>query len=338
MKKLIFAWGLLLAFLLGGYFIPSSSSTTTSHTTTSKHVKVGILQLMSHPALNQIRKGIIAGLKQSGYVVGKNLTIDYQNAQNDQSNLTSMSQRFASENVNVAVGIATTAAQTLANTFSSTPVVMAGISDPVGSHLVKSLTKPQTNVTGTRHQEPILKQLQLVKRLTPNVHTIGVMYTASDDSSSEAAQTFIKAAKRAGYTVKRYTIASTNDITQTATSAASEVQALYVPTDNTIASGLQALLKVTNSQKIPVYAGSETMVQQGAFATIGVSQYEMGVETGKMVAQILKGKNPATMAVKTTTKVSYALNTTNAKKLGISISNANMKLFKNQGVIYQWTK
>lgn len=334
MKKLLTAWGVLLVFLLGSYFVPTNKHAQKTTTTAN----IGILQLMIHPALDQIRQGIIAGLKQSGYVVGKNLTIDYQNAQNDQSNLTSMAQRFASENVNLAIGIATPAAQTLAQTFnqnSGTAVVMAGISDPVGAKLVTSLTHPGKNITGTRHQEPLQKQISLIKQLTPSVKKIGVIYTSSDDSSAAATSEFYRLAKKAGYQVKLYGITSTNDITQTASTAASQSDAIYVPQDNTVTSGISALLKVTNAAKIPVYAAAGTMVAQGAFATVATSQYQLGVATGKMAAAILDGKNPASYAVQTPQDVEYYVNTTTAKKLGINLTTDFIKQVKQKGVIYQ---
>lgn len=159
---------------------------------------VGILQLTSHPALDEIHRGIVAALKEEGFVAGKNIKIDFQNAQNDQSNLKSMSQRFENEDAAVMIGIATPAAQSLANTTKTTPIVMGAISDPIGAGLVKDLKHPGGNITGVQHREPIARQLQLIKMIMPNLKTVGVLHTSSDDSSAAEVKEFSKLAQKRG--------------------------------------------------------------------------------------------------------------------------------------------
>ena len=333
MKRLITTIIALVAFLAFAFFHEQKIATQAAKTPT-----VGILQLMTHPALDSIHKGIIAGLKENGYVVGKNLKIDYQNAQGDQSNLKSMSDRFANEKVNMMVGIATPSAQSLAHVTTKTPIVMGAISDPVGSGLVKSLTNPSNNgnITGTQHIEPVAQQVKLIKKLMPNLKTIGGIYTSSDDSSTAEFKEFKQLAQKAGIEVKTYTITSTNDIDQVAATMAHEVQAVYVPTDNTVASGIQALLKNTNAAKIPVFASVATMVKSGAVATYSVSQYDIGRLTGKLVAQILKGKKPNQMPIQHVTQGDYAFNLSQAQRFGINIPQDLIKQAEKKGVIYKW--
>ncbi|MSE21532.1 peptide ABC transporter substrate-binding protein, partial [Lactobacillus parabuchneri] len=123
---------------------------------------VGILQLMSHPALDAIHKGIIHGLEEEGYTPGKNIKIDFQNAQNDQSNLKTMSTKFANEDADLSIGIATPSAQALANTITHKPVILGAITDPKGAGLVKNNNKPGGNITGVSDQAPLKEQLGLI--------------------------------------------------------------------------------------------------------------------------------------------------------------------------------
>lgn len=328
MKKLIATIVALFAFLIAAFFVENKQE----NTTTNKPV-VGILQTVSHPSLDEIHRGIIAGLKQSGYVNNKNIKIEFENAQGDQSNLKSMSDRFLQHNAKVTIGIATPAVQSLANEPGNTPVIMGAVSDPVGTGLVKSLQKPGGKVTGVKDREPIKQQLELIKTFIPNIKTIGVVYTSSDDSSTSEFKEFKQLAEKAGINVRAYTITSTNDIEQVAQTMAGKVQAVYVPTDNTVASGFSSLIKATNSAKIPVFPAVDSMVKSGGIATICVSQYDMGVLTGKMAAKVLKGENPATMPVETVKNFSTVINEKAAKELNIQIPKSIIKQAEKKGSI-----
>jgi len=327
MKRIYTTIILLLGFLIFAFFKSDQKAKT------DQTPLVGILQLTSHPALDSIHKGIIAGLKAEGFTVGKNLKVDFQNAQNDQSNLKSMSQRFYNENANVMIGIATPAAQSLANTTSKTPIVMGAISDPVGAGLVKNLNHPGGNITGVMHRQPIAKQLELIQKLMPGIKTIGILHTSSDDSSAAEVKEFTELAKRAGITLKEYTITSTNDIAQVSATMASAVQAIYIPNDNTVASGFQTVLKNADQNKIPVFPSTSDMTKQGGLATVSVSQFELGKMTGKMTAQILKGKDPAQMPVEYPTNGVTYLNLKQAKLLGIQVPDTLINKAKQQGVV-----
>lgn len=331
MKRLYTIIGILVAVviiaLVGNQLSQRSNSTKPT---------VGILQLMSHPSLNQIHKGVIDGLKEEGYVNGKNIKIDFQNAENDQSNLKSMAEKFKNENAKVTIGITTQAVQALANASSKTPIVMGAVSDPVGSGIVKSLKHTGNNVTGVQHVEPVAQQAKLIRTLLPNVKTIGVIYNAGDDAATGEVKLFQSLMEKQGITVKTYTITSTNDIDQVSANMASEVEAVYVPTDNTVAAGIQTLLKNTDSANVPVFGSVQSMIKSGAVATYSISQYDMGVLTGKMAGQILKGKKPSAMPVQHVKTGHYYINTTAAKKFNITIPQSILNSAKKDGVIYKW--
>lgn len=235
MKRLIGTIIALFAFLVAAFVVEVNKQTTVQ-----KEMVVGILQTMSHPALDQIHCGIIKGLEDEGYREGKNIQIGFQNAQGDQSNLKSMSDRFNQRNAAVTIGIATPAVQSLANESGDTPVIMGAVSDPLGTHLVKSLNHPGGKVTGVQDRQPIPAQLKLLRTILPKAKRIGVVYTSSDDSSASEYREFRKLAEKEGLTVRPYTITSTNDIEQVAQTMAGKVQAVYVPTDNTVASVTEA--------------------------------------------------------------------------------------------------
>ncbi|MEE5988860.1 ABC transporter substrate-binding protein [Ligilactobacillus equi] len=329
MKRLIASLAILFSFLTFALV-----KQTNDQKQNTKPI-IGILQLMSHPALDEIHQGVVAGLKSEGYRNGKNIEIDYQNAQNDQSNLKSMSDRFKNKNTTLMIGIATPAAQSLANVAGNTPVIMGAISDPVKANLVKSLSHPGGNVTGVQHVEPVKKQVQMIKSLSPDIKTMGVIYTSSDDASTGEAKEFMHYAKEAGIKTQAYTVTSTNDINQVADTMVSKVQGVYVPTDNTIASGMSTLIKTTDTAKIPVYAAADTMVKNGAVGTFSISQYQMGVLTGKIAAQVLKGKKPADIPVQHTEKGVYSINLKVAQKLGISIPEDILQVAQKKGSVYK---
>lgn len=328
MKRLIGTLIALFAFLIVAFI-----SETNQEKAEQKQPTVGILQTMSHPALDQIHRGIIQGFKEEGYFEGKNIKIDFQNAQGDQSNLKSMGDRFIGEHAALTIGIATPAVQSLANTPGDTPVIMGAVSDPLGAHLVKSLARPGGKITGIQDRQPIAAQLKLMKTIMPDLKKIGVVYTSSDDSSTSEYREFKQLAEKRGLNVTPYTITSTNDIEQVAQTLAGKVQAVYVPTDNTVASGIATLLKATNAVKIPVFPAADTMVKSGGLATRCVSQYDMGILTGRMAGQVLHGENPATLPVKRVTHYETVINAKTAEKLNIHIPASVLSAAQKKGRI-----
>ncbi len=230
-----------------------------------------------------------------------------------------MSSQLVSENNDVLIGIATPAAQALANATSTVPIVMGAVTDPVGANLVKNVNKPEGNITGVSDRFPVEKELKLMKEIMPNLKTVGVLYTSSESNSKSQVESFSKAAKAEGLTGKTYAIASSNDISTTVSVAAKEVQAFYIGNDNTIASAFNNVLQITNAAKIPVFPSVDTMVEQGGLAAVSINQRELGIETGKIAAQILKGKKVSEIPVDFYDHTTPIVNTEAAKVLGITI-------------------
>lgn len=308
---------------------------THSTNNTKKIPTVGILQFMTHPALNAINKGIMDELKANGYIDGKNIKIDFQNAQGDQSNLKTMATKFDNENATVSVGIATPAAQALVNTMPTKKVLFAASTNPVGAQLVKSLSNPGKYVTGVSDQAPLNAQLKLIKKLVPSLKTLGIIYTSSDDSATTEAKKMQKIALANHLKVKTYTIAQTNDLAQVAQTMVNNhnVDAVFVPTDNTIASAMPVLVQATNQAKIPVFPTVDTMVKQGGVAAESINQYAIGRKTGKMLVRILKGQKISDTPVEFMKNGQLVINTQQAKKLDINIENKLITQAQKQGGI-----
>ena len=317
-NKIFVAFAVLLVCVLGYGFFSSKKSEETNKVE-NKEVKVGVLQLLSHPALDQIYKGLEDGLKKEGYEVGKNLKIDLQNAQGDQSNLASMGQKLVTDNNDILVGITTPATLSLSNATKDKPIIMGGITYPVEAGLIKTEDKPGNNITGVSDRTPIKQQLEIMKKVLPKMKKVGILYTASEDNAVKQAQEAEKLAKELGLEVKVSTVANTNDIQQVTESLASQTDAIFIPIDNTIASAMATVVKVTDAKKIPVFPSADTMVADGGLLGLGVDQYQIGVETAKVVAKVLKGADTKDMPIVLANEGVIYLNEAKAKQLGIEI-------------------
>lgn len=287
---------------------------------------VGILQYVSHPALNEIYRGIQDGLSESGFVSEKNLKIEYQNGQADQSKLNMMSQQLIHKKADILVGIATPAAQALANNTTDTPIILGAITDPQAAHLVADNKKPGGNITGVSDQSPVDAQLDLAKNIMPSLKKVGVLYSSAEDNSEAQANRVIEEGEKIGLLVKKYPVPSSNQISQMVQVMSSEVDLIYLPTDNTIANAMPIVVDIATKNNIPIIPSVDTMVAQGGLATVGINQYKLGVQTGKMTADILMNKSqPATTPIYTFTKGDVVINERQAKKLGIRIPEKIIK-------------
>lgn len=289
-------------------------------------VSVGIVQLVEHAALDASNKGFVDGLASKGFKEGENITFDRQNAQADQSNLQNIAQRFINNKVNLIGAIATPAAQTVANLTSDIPIVGMAITDYKSAKLVKENEKPGTNVTGTTDMNPVADQLDLLLKLIPGAKTVGLIYCSSEVNSQIQGDMLKAAAKERGVAVKEATVSNVNDIQQAARSLVGEVQGIYVPTDNVLASAMPTLAVVTEEAKIPVVPGEGGMAKAGGVATLAVDYYKLGFQAGEMAADILNGKSkPQDMAIQTQKEFKVVINMKEAEKIGLKIPEELLK-------------
>ncbi|MEC5315934.1 ABC transporter substrate-binding protein [Enterococcus casseliflavus] len=279
---------------------------------------VGVLQLVEHGSLNAAYEGFKEGLAEAGYTEGENLTIEYQNAQNSQDNLKSMSERLVNANPDLLLGIATPAAVSLANETTDTPIVVTAVTDLVGAKLADSNEEPGRNITGTSDMVPIEQQINLLLSIVPDAKTIGIMYNAGEANSKIQADLAEEALKAAGVDVKVLTANTTNDVQQVTSSLAKDVDGIYIPTDNTFASAAAIVGEVAKETKTPIVAGSVEQVDDGALATYGIDYKSLGIQTGKLAAKILDGDaEPATTPVETAENLELVVNEEMAAALGI---------------------
>ena len=292
----------------------------------AEKINVGIVQLVEHAALDAANKGFVEGLASKGYKEGQNIAYDRQNAQADQSNLQNIAHRFVNNKVNLICAIATPAAQTVANVTSDIPIVATAVTDYKTAKLVKDNAKPGTNVTGTTDMNPVEQQLDLLLKVVPNAKSVGTIYCSSEVNSQLQVDILKKAATAKGVTIKEATVSNVNDIQQAARSLVGKVQAIYVPTDNVLASAMPTLVSVTEEAKLPVICGEGGMVKAGGLATLGVDYYKLGFQAGEMAADILSGKSkPADMAIQAQKEFKAMVNLKEAEKIGLKVPEDVLK-------------
>lgn len=295
----------------------------------AKTYKVAVSQIVEHPALDAVRQGILDGLKTKGYEQGKNLDFVYQTAQGNPAIAVQIAKQFVGENPDVLVGIATPSAQALAASTRTIPVVFSAVTDPLGAKLIKNLEHPGANVTGLSDLTPVTQHVDLMQELIPNLTAIGVVYNPGEANGVALVELLKKAAKAKNIKVVEGSALKSADVQSAARIIASKVQVIYAPTDNTVASAIDALIGVANQAKIPVVGGSTSFVERGAVASLGFDYYQVGVQTADYVDAVLQGKSPADMAVKFAKGSDLFLNIKVAEKLGISMSDEMLKRASN---------
>ncbi|WP_449449841.1 tryptophan ABC transporter substrate-binding protein [Streptococcus suis] len=309
----------LTVMVVAALFMTQKEQSNSS--TSTEKVKIGVLQFVTHDSLDEIYKGIKAGLEEGGYTTTDNLEIDFMNAEGDQSQVQTMSKKLVDNGNELLIGIATPAAQGLANATTELPIIMGAVTDPVGANLVTDLKNPGGNITGVSDQTPVADAVSLIKEITPDAKTIGVLYSSNEDNSKIQVAEFKAAAEEAGYTVLEYAVASSNEIAATVEVASSKADVLFTPVDNTVASAFSTVVSVANKTKTPIFTSVEDMVEGGGIASVTLSQYDLGVATGKMAAKILDGANPADTPVQIFNEGTVVVNQKVAKELGITLSD-----------------
>lgn len=285
-----------------------------------KVLNIGIVQYMDHVALDAARQGFIDALNENGYIDGENIAIDLQNAQGDQSNLSTISDRFVSNNADLILAIATPATQAIAGKTTEIPILGTAVTDYVTARLVDSDELPGGNVTGTTDMNPIKDQIDLLVKLVPDAKTVGVLYTSSEDNSILQAGLAKEAIEKLGLNYVEVTVTNSNDVQQATQSIVGQCDAIYIPTDNVFASAMPVVHGVTAESKTPVICGESGMVNNGGLATLGINYYDLGYQTGLMGVKILKGEaEPATMSIEAATGFDFAINGIVAEEIGLAI-------------------
>jgi len=280
---------------------------------------VGIIQYVEHAALDAARDGFIDALADSGYLSGENLEIDYQNAQGDAANLSTISDRFIGKKVDLVLAIATPAAQSIAGKTVDIPILGTAITDYEAARLVDSNEIPGANLTGTTDMNPIRDQIELLLDLVPDARRIGVLYTSSEDNSVVQAAIAKEVILDLGLEYAEVTISNSNEVQQATQSIVRRVDAIYIPTDNIFASAMPIVHGVTSQSKTVVVPGEAGMVMAGGVASLAINYHDLGYQTGLMAVKVFEGADPATMPIEGAKGFDYIINGDIAEEIGVEI-------------------
>ncbi|KWO05513.1 ABC transporter substrate-binding protein [Burkholderia cepacia] len=280
---------------------------------------VKVLSIVDHPALDAIRDGVRAELKAEGYGDDK-LKWEYQSAQGNTGTAAQIARKFVGDQPDVIVAIATPAAQAVVASTKSVPVVYSGVTDPVAAQLVKGWGPSGTNVTGVSDKLPLDRQVALIKRVVPNAKTVGMVYNPGEANSVVVVKQLKDILAKQGMTLKEAAAPRTVDIGPAAKSLIGKVDVIYTNTDNNVVSAYEALVKVANEAKIPLVAGDTDSVKRGGIAALGINYGDLGRQTGKVVARILKGEKPGAIASETSSNLELFANTGAAAKQGVTLA------------------
>jgi len=290
-----------------------------------KHYLIGISQFVEHPALDAVRNGFIDYLKEEGYVEDENVTYDINFAQADFGIAAQIAEKLVGEKPDLILTIATPSSQAVVKATTEIPVVFSAVTDPVGAGLVDSLSGGGKNVTGTSDLSPVDKQLELIKEIVPNIKKLGFIYNAGESNSLTSLQQIKDEGAKLGIEIVEATVSNSSEVMMAAESLVGKVDAIHIPTDNTVVSAFEAITKVCIDNKIPLFAADVDSVPRGAVAALAIDYYLLGKQTGRMAVEILKGKNPGEMPVETLEDLLLYVNLDSAAKMGVTIPEDVLK-------------
>ncbi|TIH20009.1 ABC transporter substrate-binding protein [Marinifilum sp. JC120] len=277
---------------------------------------VSISQIVEHPSLDAMRDGFKDRLKEAGFDVIYNEHI----AQGNQATNIQIANQIKGESPDLVLTITTPSSQAVAQKIKDIPVLFTGVTDPVAAGLVKSLMHPGKNISGMTDLSPVLRQVELIKEFLPEVKTIGTIYNAGEANSIVLTNLLKEVCKDFGIKVEEASVANSSGVYQAAKSLVGKCDAIYIPLDNTVVSGLEAAIKVCRQNKLPIFSADTDSVERGTVAAIAVDYYRMGLQTADMAARILGGKaKTADMPVETLQNLRLFVNEKAAARMGVKI-------------------
>lgn len=313
MKRTVVA-GLVAALSLS--LAACTSAPTASPTAAAgQSYKIGISKYVTHASLD----ASVEGFKKALADAGVNATYDEKNGNADNATVATISSTFAASDLDLVLAVATPSAQGAAGAITDKPVLFTAVTDPVDAKLVASLEAPGANVTGTSDMNPVAEQLALVKALRPDAKRVGILYSSGEANSVVQVELARQAAPGLGLELVVRPIAEAREMDQNLT-LLSDVDAIYLPTDNKIVASIDTILQMTESKKIPLVVGEGDSVRKGGIVTYGLDYTKLGYQTGEMAIRILKdGAAPATLPVETQKDLQIYVNKAAAERMGVTI-------------------
>lgn len=283
---------------------------------------VAVTAIVEHPALDAVRDGVQAALKAEGFEAGKNLKWQYQSAQGNTGTAAQIARKFIGDKPDAIVAIATPSAQAVVASTKTVPVVFSAVTDPVAAKLVSSWEASGNNVTGVSDLLALDKQMDLVKQVVPAVKRVGMVYNPGEANSVVVVKELQKLLPTLGMTLVEAAAPRSVDVGSAARSLVGKVDVIYTSTDNNVVSAYEALVKVGQDAKIPLVASDTDSVKRGAVAAYGINYRDLGEQTGRMVARILKGEAAGSIKPEVSTKMELFVNPAAAEKQGVKLTDA----------------
>ena len=286
---------------------------------------VAVTAIVEHPALDAVRDGVQAALKEAGYEAGKNLKWQYQSAQGNTGTAAQIARKFVGDKPDAIVAIATPSAQAVVAATKNVPVVFSAVTDPVAAKLVANWDASGTNVTGVSDLLALDKQIDLIKRVVPGVKRVGMVYNPGEANSVVVVNQLKELLPKHGMSLVEASAPRSVDVGSAARSLIGKADVIYTNTDNNVVSAYEALVKVGQEAKLPLVASDTDSVKRGGIAALGINYRDLGEQTGRMVVRILKGEKPGDIKPETSTKLELFVNPGAAEKQGVKLSDELVK-------------
>ncbi|HEY7242955.1 MAG TPA: ABC transporter substrate-binding protein [Xanthobacteraceae bacterium] len=287
---------------------------------------IAIISMNDTPQLVEVKDGVIAGLAERGYVEGKNVKIDFKSAQGNFGTAQQIARQFVGENADVIVSITTPASQAVAAATKDIPIVFTTVTDPLRAKIITTFKHPGGNVTGISDLVPTERQIDVVKEILPKLQTLGLLYDPSLDNSRSTVDSIKELARTKGFKTVESTAMGLNNVAAAAQNLVGKVDAIFVPNDTTVYAAFEAVVKVAQDTKTPLFTAERRSVERGAIATVGFDFGEMGKLTAGYVERVLKGEKPGdidAMYMKDDPKsLSLYVNKESAAKMGVTVPQA----------------
>lgn len=289
---------------------------------------VAVTAIVEHPALDAARHGIRDELAAAGYEEGHNLDLLFESAGGNPTTAAQIARRFALEAPDVIVPISTPSAQAVASATREIPVVFTAVTDPLGARLVPNLERPGGNVTGISDLSPIGLHLDLIREIAPGARRLGVIYNPGEPNAVALVELIRQEAPARNLQIVEAVATRSGAVLPAAQSLVGNVDAIYVPTDNTVVAALEAVIEVGTDHRLPVFAGDINAVPRGAIAALGFNYYDLGRQTGKIVARVLQGADPGDIPVEGVQIIELYISPGAAAAMGVRIPPAMLERAK----------
>jgi len=285
--------------------------------------KIAVSMIVEVPQLVQTKDGVLAGLSERGFSDRKNLSVEYQTANGSMPTQQQIARKFVGEMPDVIVAITTPTTQAMVAATKDIPIVFATVIDPVKAKVIGKYDKPGGNVTGVSDAPPIAQQLRLIREILPSLKKLGFIYNPSLDSSKATLEWINEQGKLLGIEVVESPAPTANEIIPAARKLVGKVDAIFIPNDTTVVASIEAIVKIGEETKTPIFTGETRGVERGGIASVGLNYTEVGRLAGHMVAEVLSGKKPgdidAIIAYQKLPNLDVYVNKRSASAMGVAI-------------------